>query len=135
LTHLIAEFPGAKTYFNCTGVGARHLGDVYDVSVYPVRGQVLLVQNLKQPIETMYFRGAARSDAEVAYIFPRGAHGGVILGACRQENNWDGEADLDLADEIKRRCCVLCPELGQAEDLKVIHHRVGLRHKFSIPTR
>ena len=35
--------------------------------------------------------------------------------------------DLGLAEDIKRRCCELCPELGRVEDLKVIRHGLGLR--------
>lgn len=35
--------------------------------------------------------------------------------------------NLDLAEDIKRRCCELCPELGKPEDLKVIRHGLGLR--------
>lgn len=63
-------------------------------------------------------------------MFPRGLHGGIILGGCRQEHNWDGQVDLDLAKDIMERCCKLAPELGRPEDLKVIHHGVGLRRKF-----
>jgi D-amino-acid oxidase len=40
---------------------------------------------------------------------------------------WTGEVDLKLAEDIKKRCCELCPELGKLEDLKVIRHGLGLR--------
>ncbi|KEF56879.1 uncharacterized protein A1O9_07069, partial [Exophiala aquamarina CBS 119918] len=64
---------------------------------------------------------------EATYVFLRGLHGGIILGGCRQEHNWDGQVDLDLASDIIERCCKLAPELGRPENLKIIHHDVGLR--------
>jgi hypothetical protein len=53
----------------------------------------------------------------------------VILGGCRQEGNWDGKVDLEFAEDIKRRCCALCPELGKPEELQVVSHGVGLRRE------
>lgn len=34
---------------------------------------------------------------------------------------------MEFAEDIKRRCCALAPELGKPEDLKVIKHGLGLR--------
>ncbi|KKY29091.1 putative d-amino acid [Phaeomoniella chlamydospora] len=127
LTGLFGALPGAKAYFNCTGIGAKRLGDVQDSSVYPQRGQILLVESPKEPIGRMYLRASARQGIEPTYVFPRGDRGGVILGGCRQPDNWDGEVDPELAEDIKRRCCALCPELGKPEDLKIIQQGVGLR--------
>lgn len=45
------------------------------------------------------------------------------------DNDWSTEPDMDFAEDIKRRCVHLCPELGFAEDLKVISHGVGLRRE------
>jgi hypothetical protein len=45
---------------------------------------------------------------------------------------WDGEVNLDFAEDIKRRCCALCPELGKPEDLKVLKHGVGLRRELTL---
>ena len=92
----------------------------------PIQGQILLVEGPEKPIENMYFRAPHR-DGEATHIFPRGENGGVILGGCRQKNNWSGETDLAFAEVIKRRCCSLAPELGKPEDLKIIKHGVGLR--------
>lgn len=36
---------------------------------------------------------------------------------------------MDLARDIMQRCCKLAPELGEPDNLKVIHHGVGLRRK------
>lgn len=35
LNDLISDFPGVTAVFNCTGLGARHLGGVKDENVHP----------------------------------------------------------------------------------------------------
>ncbi|SCO78582.1 uncharacterized protein FRV6_02795 [Fusarium oxysporum] len=119
-------YPQTTAVFNCTGLGAMSLGGVEDNTMFPARGQILLVQGPERPIEKMYFRAPHRA-GEATHIFPRGERGGVILGGCRQKNNWSGEVDYAFAEVIKRRCCSLVPELGKPEDLKIIKHGVGLR--------
>jgi len=116
-----------KAVFNCTGIGAYSLKGVEDKLIYPTRGQVMLVENPKTPMERMYFRSPQRVNKDTTYVFPRNPGGGVILGGCRFDNEWSGEVDLEFAEDIKRRCCELAPELGKPEDLKVIQHGVGLR--------
>ncbi|KUJ12415.1 putative D-amino acid oxidase [Mollisia scopiformis] len=116
-----------KAVFNCTGLGSYSLKGVEDKLLYPTRGQVMLVENPKTPMERMYFRSPQRVNKDTTYVFPRNPGGGVILGGCRFDNEWDGEVDLEFAEDIKRRCCALAPELGKPEDLKVIQHAVGLR--------
>jgi D-amino-acid oxidase len=143
------EFPNAKAIFNCTGLGSYHLKGVEDHNLYPTRvgssylpvqfplppqltgpkGQVMLVESPSKPVPKMYFRSPARIASDTTYVFPRGKHGGVILGGCRMDGVWEGEVDPAFAEDIKRRCCALCPELGKPEDLKVISHGVGLRRK------
>jgi len=127
MTEFIQEFPAAKAFFNCTGLGSYSLKGVDDKSLYPTRGQVMLVENPSTKLEKMYFRSPRRVDKDTTYVFPRGPHCGVILGGCRFDNEWDGQVDLRFAEDIKRRCCELCPELGTPENLKVIQHAVGLR--------
>lgn len=79
----------------------------------------------------MAFRAPDR-DGEATHVFPRGPNGrgGVILGGCRQKNNWNGEVDLEFAEVIKKRCCALVPQLGKPEDLRVIKHGVGFRREY-----
>jgi D-amino-acid oxidase len=77
----------------------------------------------------MYFRSPKRVDPITTYVFPRPLGGGVILGGSRIDGLWDDNIDLDLAKDIMKRCCDLCPELGKPEDLKIISHGVGLRRK------
>ena len=136
LTDLIDSVPtsvllkGAGSW-DCTGIGARDLGDVRDPTVYPVRGQIVLVENPRIPVTRQYVRVSPQAEnGGATYVFPRGLHGGIVLGGCRQEHNWDGQVDFDLAKDIMERCCKLAPELGRPEDLRVIHHGVGLRREL-----
>ncbi|KAL1861098.1 hypothetical protein Plec18170_001613 [Paecilomyces lecythidis] len=123
---VFTAYPQATTVFNCTGIGALTLGGVEDQKIFAARGQILLVEGPEEPIRRMAFRAPHR-DGEATHVFPRGERGGVILGGCRQKDNWDGEADMEFADVIKKRCCALVPELGDPKDLKIIKHGVGLR--------
>ncbi|KAG9595462.1 putative D-amino acid oxidase, partial [Aureobasidium melanogenum] len=91
------------------------------------QGQIMLVESPKTPMTRMYFRSPQRVNKDTTYVFPRGPHNGVVLGGVRLDNDWSGEVDLEFAEDIKRRCCALAPELGRPEDLKVIYHGVGLR--------
>ena len=90
----------------------------------------MLVESPEIPMDRMYFRSPRRVDNDTSYVFPRGPHGGVILGGCRLDNVWDGKVDLAFAEDIKRRCCALAPELGSPAALKVIYHAVGLRRTY-----
>ncbi|KAF8858365.1 FAD dependent oxidoreductase [Acephala macrosclerotiorum] len=123
----LTDDPSVRAVFNCTGLGSYSLKGVEDKLLYPTRGQVMLVENPGVLMERMYFRSPQRVNKDTTYVFPRNPGGGVILGGCRFDNEWDGEVDLEFAEDIKRRCCALASELGKSEDLKVIQHAVGLR--------
>lgn len=119
--------PNVAAVFNCTGLGSYFLGGVEDKAMYPTRGQTLLVEQPINPLKRMYFRSPRRVDNDTTYVFQRPLAGGIVLGGCRQDGNWDKEVDPELAKTIMERCCALAPELGRPEDLKVIKHGVGLR--------
>ncbi|KAH7121860.1 FAD dependent oxidoreductase [Dactylonectria estremocensis] len=119
--------PGVTAVFNCTGLGSYGLGGVDDKDMYPTRGQTVLVEQPIQPLKKMYFRSPRRVDNDTTYVFQRPLAGGIVLGGCREDGNWDGKVNPDFALEIMKRCCALAPELGRPEDLKVIKHGVGLR--------
>lgn len=148
LDELFTAFPSANAYFNCTGLGAYSLKGVQDKNVYPTRvrfstylltpdtrnllrkqGQIMLVESPKTSMTRMYFRSPQRVNKDTTYVFPRGPHNGVVLGGVRLDNEWNGDVDLEFAEDIKKRCCALAPELGKPEDLKVIYHGVGLRRE------
>ncbi|KAF2277856.1 FAD dependent oxidoreductase [Westerdykella ornata] len=128
LTSLLSSFPNTTALFNCSALGSLSLTDVRDTSLYPTRGQTVLVAEPEVPIPRMYIRSPKRSDPDCAYVFPRPLGGGVILGGSREEGDWNGEPDMALAEKIMKSCCELCPELGPRwQDLQVISHNVGLR--------
>ncbi|KAF2681069.1 D-amino-acid oxidase-like protein [Lentithecium fluviatile CBS 122367] len=127
LTSLLSSFPNTALLVNCSALGSLTLSDVKDTNLYPTRGQTVLVAEPKTPIPRMYFRSPARIDPTTTYVFPRTNGGGVILGGSRQDNDWSAEIDMELSKDIIRRCCELCPELGEPKNLQVISHNVGLR--------
>lgn len=126
---VFADYPNSEAVFNCTGLGAYSLGGVEDKSMFPVRGQIVLVAEPKTPIDKMYVRTPKKGLDIATYVFPRPLGGGVILGGCRQKGSWNREVDEKLAEEIKERCCALCPELGRPADLQVMSHGVGFRRE------
>ncbi|KAF7715988.1 Uncharacterized protein PECH_004587 [Penicillium ucsense] len=119
----------ADVVVNCTGLGSRKLGGVTDGQVHPIRGQILMVRN--DPGSMTTISGSDDGSEEVAYIFPRAAGGGTIIGGTYQKDNWDPLPDPNFANRIMQRALKLDPRLvkpGQGvEGLDVIRHGVGLR--------
>ncbi|MEU9626700.1 FAD-dependent oxidoreductase [Streptomyces luteogriseus] len=109
----------APVVVNCTGLAAREL--VPDLSVRPMRGQLVVVEN--PGIDTWLVTTDAAG--EHAYMFPQ--PGGLVLGGTSEEDAWSLEPDPATAEAIIRRCAALRPEIAGA---RVLGHRVGLR-----PTR
>ena len=95
---------------NCTGLGAREL--VGDLSVYPVRGQIIEVEGPKTI--SVYCNVAPKLD-HVAYIISR--NGRILLGGSADMHNWSTEVDPSQTESIYRKCVELCPQL---EGSKVI---------------
>jgi D-amino-acid oxidase len=118
----------ADLVVNCTGLGATVLGGVVDKSMYPARGQTVLVRNDPQIMACT--SGCDDNPDEVTYIMQRAGGGGCILGGCLQKNSWEAEPDLELAKRIMKRCIKICPTLtngGGVEKLSIVRHGVGLR--------
>lgn len=102
---------------NCSGVWAHHI--VNDMAVYPIRGQVVVVEKLEGttlPITT-YDSGELP-----AYVVPR--ENDCLLGGTAQESNWDLEPHSETASGILDRCEKILPGISNQ---KVLHHKVGLR--------
>ncbi|OAG15238.1 hypothetical protein CC77DRAFT_1025005 [Alternaria alternata] len=129
VSDVLADHPSTTLLINCTGIGSLNLSDIKDTNLYPTRGQTLLVAEPKKPITRMY-EMERRIDPTTTYVFPRPLGGGVILGGSRQENDWSAEWDEELGQDIMKRCCELCPELGKPEDLQIIAKNVGLRREL-----
>ncbi|MCJ1383801.1 hypothetical protein MMC17_006915 [Xylographa soralifera] len=113
---------------NCTGLSALELGGVEDQSLFPVRGQIVVVRN--NPGGIFSISGCDDGPDEGAYVMTRAAGGGTVLGGSTQKGNWDSQFDPNLASRIMKRCIDLCPQLtgGKGiEHLDIIRHGVGLR--------
>ena len=149
LSAALSDFPSTTLLINATGLGSLTLSDVKDASMvlwlilfpisepfltiyhkYPTRGQTILIAEPKIPIKRMYLRAPQRLSQEPTYIFPRPYGGGVILGGCRQDGDWNEEVDMKMARGIMERCCKLASELGEVDDLQVISYNVGLRREY-----
>ncbi|MFD4628614.1 FAD-dependent oxidoreductase [Streptomyces sp. NPDC058284] len=114
LAEPLAEAP---TVVNCSGLGARRL--VPDDAVYPVRGQLVVVEN--PGIET-WFTAADAASSTTTYFFPQ--PGGLLLGGTAEDSVWSAEPDPAVAEAIVARCAAVRPEIAGA---RVLGHRVGLR--------
>ncbi|MFI7008543.1 FAD-dependent oxidoreductase [Streptomyces sp. NPDC050145] len=117
VTSLDEALAAAPAVVNCTGLGAREL--VPDLSVRPVRGQLVVVRN--PGVRHWYVSADEGSDA-TTYFFPQ--PGGLILGGTAEEDDWSLEPDPAVAAAIVRRCAAVRPEIAA---MRVLGHRVGLR--------
>ncbi|MBS2938741.1 FAD-binding oxidoreductase [Nocardioides sp. J2M5] len=98
---------------NATGLGARHFGA--DPTVHPVRGQVVVVEQVG--IDRWTLDGAG-----LTYVVPRTHE--VVLGGTDVEGEWSRTPDPAVAEEVLHRATALVPEL---EGARVLRHKVGLR--------
>jgi D-amino-acid oxidase len=101
---------------NCSGLSARALTG--DQSVTPVRGQVVLVEQVGLEEWTL----AESGETELTYIVPREKV--VVIGGTATEGSYEPRPDPEVADAILARGRALVPELARAT---VVGHRVGLR--------
>lgn len=107
---------------NCTGLGAIEL--CKDHSVYPTRGQTVLVENTTNLKDT-YSRVGQN---HLSYLIPRPGDGGLIIGGCQQPHKWTYEVDADLAAQMLTWAQTLYPGVFPANHkFEIIKHNVGLR--------
>ncbi|MCD6639964.1 MAG: FAD-binding oxidoreductase [Nocardioides sp.] len=105
--------PEGVLVVNAGGLGAKHLGA--DPSVHPVRGQVVVVEQLGLDRWTVESEGPT-------YVIPRSRD--VVVGGTAEPGEWSRTPDPAVAADVLRRATRLVPELARA---KVLRHRVGLR--------
>jgi D-amino-acid oxidase len=103
----------AEVVVNAAGLGGRLLG--HDGSVLPVRGQVVLVEQVG--LDQWWLDGSGPT-----YVVPRSTD--IVVGGTEEEGSWDPAPDEAVAKDILTRARELVPELRRA---KVVGHRVGLR--------
>jgi D-amino-acid oxidase len=65
---------------NCTGLSARKL--VPDNTVYPTKGQVVIVQGEAERVSMIL---GGKLDA---YVIPRPGSGTTVLGGCKLAGDW-----------------------------------------------
>ncbi|KAK8041210.1 FAD dependent oxidoreductase, partial [Apiospora phragmitis] len=131
---------------NCAGLGARDLGGVEDAGVFPVRGQLVLVENQSDGMYFMPYNkrlGMNPQVAETAYIIERPLGKGTGLGGTHErlspeetQNNTkklqlssapDMQVDQGIMQRAVRMCPKLVPEGAGPEALRVFRHPVGYR--------
>jgi D-amino-acid oxidase len=76
----------AAILVNCTGIGARSL--VPDDGVWPIRGQLVVVEN---PGIDEFFSEDTGLSSQLRHIYPHGST--VVLGGSADEGGWDLEPD------------------------------------------
>lgn len=109
--------PEGVTVVNCSGLGA--LGLARDPSMTPIRGQVVVVEQVG--LEQWWV-----DDSELAYAIPRSET--IVLGGTAQDSVWGTMPDPAVARAIVARCARMVPEFGwRLERARVVAHRVGLR--------
>jgi D-amino-acid oxidase len=101
---------------NCSGLGARTL--VPDPSVTPVRGQVVVVEQVGLD-EWVVDDGDGRA---LTYVVPRVDD--VVVGGTAEEGADDMSVDDATAAGILERATALVPALA---DAPIVRHKVGLR--------
>lgn len=109
----------ARAIVNCSGLGSRDL--VPDADLYPIRGQLVVVQN--NGID-WFFQDNTEGE-NLTYFLPHEHH--VVLGGSALEHTSDMVPDAETAAGIIKRCGAIEPRLLEA---RKIEDRVGLR-----PTR
>jgi glycine/D-amino acid oxidase-like deaminating enzyme len=115
---------------NCTGFGARFLGGVRDLDVYPVRGQTVLVK-VPHPVNTIVRLNAQGAlETDTAYIIPRD-DGTTLLGGTFHAYNMSMTPHPGTAERIIEACRQISPALNatlaENPQAQIIRHGVGLR--------
>ena len=111
----LPEGDGAEVVVDATGLGARRMAG--DTSVTPVRGQVVLVEQIG--LDRWWLDSSGPGPV---YVVPR-SHD-VVVGGTDDEGEWDRRVVPETAERILARATELVPALAGA---RVVGHRVGLR--------
>lgn len=108
ISEVTTHTPHAEAVIVCAGLGARSLGGVDDMLVFPIRGQTVLIR-------APWVKGSAtfRDDTggNWTYIIPRRS-GNVVLGGTSEVNDWDTHPSKETTKTILARAARLHPELA-----------------------
>lgn len=109
----LTALPAGVLVVNATGLGARHFAA--DTDVHPVRGQVVVIEQVGLDRWTLDGSG-------LTYVVPRTHE--IVVGGTDVEGEWSRTPDPAVAEQILTRATALVPEISGA---RVLRHRVGLR--------
>ncbi|KAF7761404.1 hypothetical protein Agabi119p4_9396 [Agaricus bisporus var. burnettii] len=113
--HVRREHGRVDAVIVCTGLSTRFMGGVEDMSVYPIRGQTVL---LRAPwVRTGITESGQKNEKGeevVTYIIPRRS-GDVVIGGTRVANDWYPHPREETTSEILTRALKLCPQLAPPE--------------------
>ena len=118
----------ATLIINASGLGSLKLGGVRDTTMFPARGQVVVVRNEMDAM--LIVSGTEDGPSEALYAMTRGGGGGSILGGTFQADSWESQPDPSTALRIMKRVVEVKPEIAGGKGiagLDVIRHAVGLR--------
>jgi D-amino-acid oxidase len=113
----LPALPQRGVVVNATGISARALAG--DPEVYPVRGQVVVLEN---PGLTRWLVDEHEDAGHLTYVLPRTDT--VIVGGTAEVGDWDLGPDPETSRRILERAVRLEPRLRGA---RLLAHRVGLR--------
>ena len=110
-----------EAIFVCTGLRSRQLGGVEDASVYPARGQTVIIRApWVSTGRTLAENPQLGSSGLSTYIIPRGGkHGDVVVGGVYDADDWHHFPRKEVRDDLLRRGLQLCPELVPESSRKV----------------
>lgn len=119
----------ATLIINASGLGSMQIGGIKDTTMYPARGQVVVVRN---EIDSMLLASGTSGGepGDALYAMKRAAGGGTILGGTFQPDKWESQPDPDTAIRIMSRMVEAVPEIAGGKGiagLSVVRHGVGLR--------
>ncbi|KAF7196306.1 D-amino-acid oxidase [Pseudocercospora fuligena] len=116
----------AQIFVNCSGLGAMKLSG--DDTMFPIRGQTVLVKGEAEATRTRYHAGAI-GEGVTSYCIPRPGSGTTILGGTKEKGEWSEVPSEETKKTILERCSWMVPELltGEYGGFEVISTQCGLR--------
>jgi len=116
----LSEISGkSRIIVNCTGLEAKHL--VGDESLFPIRGQIVVVKNLGIN-RSVTIEADDHHSEHATYTIARSED--VILGGVAMTGNWETSIDEATVNGIIARCSSIEPSLAKPH---ILQHKAGLR--------
>ncbi|CAO3627712.1 unnamed protein product [Cunninghamella blakesleeana] len=127
LQSVIENYNECDTLINCSGLGSYYLKDVQDLTMYPVRGQTIVVR--APHVKFQVYQDTSPTAKFCTYIIPRG-DGTVICGGTMDMENKNPQPEPELTKQILNNCYNLFPYIthGKGPDaFEIVSANVGFR--------